>query len=249
MMATNGEAALATVPQQQPTGEGTIAAFASQSAFETAQRMAIALSKSTIMPSAYQGNVPNCMLALEMASRMNASVLMVAQNLDIIQGKPSLSAKFLIATVNASKRFTPIRYRWQGAEHSDDWGCRAVAKDLASGEDCVGPLVTVRIAKAEEWAQRKGSKWRTLPELMLMYRAAAFWARVYCPELSLGLHTTEEVIDTVGYTVSEPTRAAGAPVPGASRDLEAELMADVIDVPPAAKSEPKAVAHEEEVES
>lgn len=217
----NGSAALAIASSQ--SGDGTIAAFSSQSNFESAQRMAIALSKGTLIPPAYQNNVPNCLILMEMASRLNTSIMMLAQNLDVIQGKPSLSAKFLIATVNASGKFTPIRYRWEGTPHRDDWGCRAVAKDLKSGEECVGPLVTIKLAKDEGWASKTGSKWKTLPELMLMYRAAGFWTRVYCPELSIGLQTTEEVIDTTGYTVVD---GRGSPVPGSSKDLEAELLAE-----------------------
>jgi hypothetical protein len=164
-------------------------------AFDTAVRIARALSESSIMPAAYHNNVANCMVALEYANRLGASVLAVAQNLDVIQGKPSLRGSFLIGTVNASGRFTPIRFRFQGTEGQDDWGCRAVATDRESGEECIGPLITIALAKAEGWTTKTGSKWKNLPELMLMYRSGAWWTRVYCPELSLGLHTSEEVED------------------------------------------------------
>src|SRR5690606_6677879 len=40
-----------------------------------------------------------------------------------------------------------------------------------------------------------GSKWKTIPELMLTYRAGAWWTRIFCPELALGLHTTDEIED------------------------------------------------------
>lgn len=153
------------------------------------------LAKSTVVPSAYRGNPANVLVALEYAGRLGASVLAVMQNLDVIEGKPALRATFLIGTVNASQRFTPIRFRWQGTEGADDWGCRAVAKDRDSGEECIGPLITIGLAKAEGWYQKRGSKWQTIPELMLTYRAGAWWTRIYCPELALGLHTTDEIED------------------------------------------------------
>lgn len=163
--------------------------------FKTATRMATALAQSTVVPTQYQGNIANVMVAMEYAHRIGASVLAVMQNLDVIHGRPSLRATFLIGTVNASNRFTPIRWKFQGTEGADDWGCRAVAMDKTSGEECIGPLITIALAKQEGWYGKSGSKWKTIPELMLMYRSAAWWSRLYCPELSLGLHTTDEIED------------------------------------------------------
>ena len=51
------------------------------------------------------------------------------------------------------------------------------------------------MAKEENWYQKSGSKWKTLPELMPQYRSAAFLVRAYAPELSMGLQTIEEVED------------------------------------------------------
>lgn len=217
-------------------GGAPIAAFASKTNFETAQRMANALANSTLVPTAYRGNVPNVLIAMELASRVGASVFAVMQNLDIIHGNPSWRAKFLIATVNASGRFSPLRFRFSGVEGSETWGCRAVAKDVSTGEECVGPLVTLAMARSEEWSTKKGSKWLTLPELMLMYRSAAFWTRVYAPELSLGMSTAEEMSDVHGETVVV-ANLPSALVPGSTKDLEAELMgtkptaAVVLDMP------------------
>lgn len=192
----NQEAALAK------TEGGTISAFGSGQNFEQAQRMAKALASSSLVPEAYKGNVPNCLIAMELAARIGVSVFAAMQNLDVIHGNPSWRAKFLIATVNGSGRFSPIRYRFQGKEGSDDWGCRAVAKDRDNGEECVGPLITISLAKAEGWYSKNGSKWKTIPELMLCYRAAAFWTRLYAPELSLGMQTVEEAEDVGPRRVS-----------------------------------------------
>ena len=51
------------------------------------------------------------------------------------------------------------------------------------------------MAKKEGWFDKPGSKWKTMPNQMLRYRAAAFWQRVYCPEISMGLMTSEEAED------------------------------------------------------
>ncbi len=199
-----------------------ISAFASNEAFTTAQRMAKALASSSLMPAAYQSNIPNTLIAIELASRIGCSVLMVAQNLDIIHGRPSWRATFLIATVNACGRFTPIRFRWQGEEGADSWGCRAVAKDRATGDECIGTLITIGLSKREGWYAKNGSKWQTMPEQMLCYRAASFWARIYAPELSLGMQTSDEVIDTYGEVISDVPKGL---TPGSASALEAALRA------------------------
>lgn len=188
----------ALVPAQTQQSSGSIDAFASEGNFVSAQRMAKALSASSLVPEAYRGNVANTMIAMEVAARIGASVFAVMQNLDIIHGRPSWRASFLIATVNACGRFSPLRFRFQGKEGTDGYGCRAVAKDRESGEECVGALITMGLAKAEGWASKNGSKWKTMPEQMLMYRAAAFWSRVYAPEKALGMHTSEEMVDVFG---------------------------------------------------
>ena len=209
-----------TVPVSDSADDGgAIAVFANASNFAAAQRMANALSQSSLVPAAYQNNLPNVLIALELASRIGASALMVMQSLDIVHGRPSWRASFLIATVNMSGRFTPLRFRWEGSPGSDAWGCRAVAKDRENGEECLGSLITIGLAKAEGWYQRNGSKWRTMPEQLIMYRAAAFWTRVYAPELSLGMQTAEEVIDAVGVPAEEGARPSMA----SAADLEARL--------------------------
>ena len=178
--------------------KGSIDAFASEGNFATAQRMAKGLSTSSLVPEAYRNNIPNVLIAMELATRVGASVFAVMQNLDIIHGRPGWRATFIIATINACGRFTPLRFRWEGKSGTPGWGCRAVAKDRESGEECLGSLITMALATAEGWTTKNGSKWKTMPEQMLMYRAAAFWTRVYAPEKTLGMHTTDEIDDTFG---------------------------------------------------
>lgn len=232
--ATASKVETAALVKQAQTDGGSIDVFASQLNFENAQRMARALSSSSLVPESYRGDrsIPNVLIAMELAARIGASVFAVMQNIDIIHGRPSWRATFLIATVNASGRFTPIRFKWQGKEGSETWGCRAVAKDRETGEECIGALITLGLAKAEGWSTKNGSKWRSMPEQMLMYRAAAFWARIYAPELSLGMHTSEEVRDVVGdaVIVEENRPASVEAVKAALEIAEAHKPADVVGV-------------------
>ena len=165
--------------------------------FETAQREAKALASSDLVPTAYKGNVANTLLAMEVAQRVGASPLAVMQNLHIVQGRPSWCASFLIACVNSCGRFTPMRFEARGGDDASakTYAVRAVSTDKESGKDCTGAWVTWAMVEAEGWSKKTGSKWLTMPEQMFMYRAAAFWSRVFAPEISLGMHTSDEVED------------------------------------------------------
>jgi hypothetical protein len=207
----------------KPTAPATTELFAGTSDFGTAQRIATALASSSLVPKELHNSVPNVLIAMEVANRIGASVFSVMQSLDIIHGRPSWRAQFLIATVNASGRFTPLRFRWQGEQGSKDWGCRAVARDVSTDEECLGSLITMNTAHEEGWSTKSGSKWKTIPEQMLMYRAAAFWTRVYAPELSLGMQTSDEVSDTMNAQGQSDVELPRNLVPGSATALETAL--------------------------
>lgn len=172
-------------------------------AFQLAQRQASALAASDLVPPQYRGNVANTLLALEVANRIGASPFAVMQNLYMVQGRPSWSSSFLIATVNACGRFEPLRFEIKGDDPaSKDYRVRAYARDKASGEVCLGSWITWAMVDAEGWAKKNGSKWHTMPEQMFMYRAAGFWSRVYAPEISLGILTAEEAQDIAPVQVA-----------------------------------------------
>lgn len=162
-------------------------------AFELVQRQAKLLSSSTLVPKEFQGNMSNCAIGLNIAKRLGADPFMVLQNIDVIHGRPSFRASFLIAMVNASGRFTPLQFELTGEALTRACMCWAINKE--TGERVEGPQVSMAMAKAEGWSTKSGSKWVTMPELMLRYRAAAFFARIYAPDITLGMHTSEETQD------------------------------------------------------
>ena len=206
------------------TNAAVMPGFNSQGGWELANRIGKAFAASSLVPANYQGNVANCIVALEMANRLGASPLMVMQNLYIVHGNPGWSSKFLIACFNQAGRFSAMRYEWNAART----GCRAWATEKATGEKLVGPEVTTAMAQAEGWSTKSGSKWKTMPELMLMYRAAAFFVRTYAPEISMGLRTDDEIIDTIEDV--RPSAGLGA----VRAALSAEPSSALVPTPPPA---------------
>lgn len=166
---------------------------AERRSFELAQRKAMVYATSSLVPKEYAGkvNLGNVMIAMNMARRMRADVLQVMQNLHVIHGKPGWSAQFLIATFNSCGRFTAIKYRFT----EDKSACTAYTTELATGEVMDGTTITLEMAKAEGWSTKSGSKWKTMSEQMLRYRAATFLIRSVAPEIGLGLYTADELQD------------------------------------------------------
>ena len=176
--------------------------FSGIRAFEDAQRIAKALASSTLIPPQFQGQqgFANCLVALEIAGRMNISPFLCMQHLHIIHGRPSWSSAFIIAMVNGCGRFTPLRFEISG--EGESLACYAVATDIKTQQELKGPTITMAMAKKEGWATKSGSKWITMPELMIRYRAAAFWGRLFAGDLLVGLQTQEEVVDVESVKVS-----------------------------------------------
>lgn len=168
--------------------------FGTSDNFIMAGQMAKALSKSTIVPKEYQGNEANAMVAIEIANRLQTSPLMVMQNLNVIQGRPSWSAQFLIAMVNGSGKYDmELQFDEKTDNEGKPFSCQCWT--MRNGRKITGIIVDMEMAKAEGWVSKNGSKWKTMPQVMLRYRAASFFARMNCPELTLGYYSKDEVLD------------------------------------------------------
>lgn len=189
--------------------------------------------RATVEPN--PAALSNCMIALDMSQRMNANPLMIMQNLHIIEGRPSWSSQFIIAAINNCGKFSPLRFDLQWLDEIDatystfDWEdrkkvekkhkvriknarCVAWAIEKATGERLESAPVTMEMAVNEGWFGKNGSKWKSMPDLMMRYRSAAFFGRIYAPELLMGLPTAEEMHDVFSVeadgTVTEGVRQA-----------------------------------------
>lgn len=160
--------------------------------FRESYKLAKLLCGSQLIPNQYQGRPDDVCVAVDMAQRMGVSPLMVMQNLYVVKGKPSWSGQACMSFIKAQfKNVFPI---YVGEKNTDSRGCY-IRAELPDGTKVEGTTVTISMAKAEGWF-RTGSKWLTMPEQMLAYRAAAFFARVYCPELLMGVQVEGEVEDS-----------------------------------------------------
>lgn len=186
--------------------------------FEQAQRVASLLAKSSMVPDHFKNNVGNCMIAINYAVRLKADPFMVMQSLYVVHGRPGIEGKLVSASINSSGKYsTPLEYKWLDPEDNEvsrnevlrakvpsGYGCQAYTRDKSTGEFLDGPKITWDLVKSRGWYDRKGTdktvesnNWRTMPEMMFIYRAASWFANKHCPEVKLGMPTVEELHDYV----------------------------------------------------
>ena len=170
-------------------------AYTSLANFTEVYKIGREMSKTQLVPQSYQNKPMDCAIAIDIANRMGLSPLTVMQNLWVVRGIPSWSGQACMSLIIASKRYKSVKPVYVGEQGKDDWGCYISAIDVSSGEEVKGTLVNIEMAKKEGWFTKAGSKWQTMPQQMLAYRAAAFFARVYCPSELMGFRVEGEVED------------------------------------------------------
>ena len=177
--------------------------YTSTQAFNNLFKIGNVLSKTQLVPDNYRNKPEDCTIAIDIANRSGMSPLSVMQNLYVVKGKPQWSGQACIAMIRASKEFEHVKLVMVGERGTDDWGCYFKAVDKSDGEVVTGTLVTIKMAKDEGWYDKPGSKWKSMPEQMLQYRAASFFARVHMPNTLMGFHVEGEVED-----ISAPDKVA-----------------------------------------
>jgi hypothetical protein len=256
-----------TVPERAPVSltrpatNPSLGMWSTNENFALAQRAATALAASDLVPEAYKGKAANCLIALDISSHLGISPLTVMQNLHLIHGRPSWGSPFIIGSLNSCGRFSPLRFTmtkrgkkrveittWtgpkgnrtptRGAVEIEDTECFAYATELATGERIDGPVVSIEMATIEGWVDKAESKWKSMPELMLKYRAAAFFGRLYAPDTLMGMHTVEEVLDGDPPAVTATARVASAGAASLQDALDATGGAKAAAPPPAAPATP-----------
>ena len=231
-----------------PASDGRyVSIFENPAEFAVRSEIARALSKTCFIPESFRGKPEDCLVALDMAARLELNPIAVFSDIYVIDNRASFSSKFLIALVNRSGRFSRIQYE-EGIDGEADvtfsgWGesrgqrktwkekvpnyfATASFTELASGEVFTSPRVDLRFAEKNGWVSKNGSKWQTMPEIMCRYRAASILIKSVCPEIVMGLEWADDLQD------------AREEKPAARRVEVARQSAPALNAPPAGESEP-----------
>ena len=205
-MNENEEKGVAIV--EQATQLTTNSVWENKDSFNQLLRAAQMLSQTSINPQSYQNKPRDCFVAIEMANRMGVSPMVVMQNMYVVKGKPSWAGQACTMLINSCGKFKDVKHIYTGEKGKPNRGCYVTATRISDGSQVDGVEVTMQMAQSEGWTSN--SKWRNMPELMLAYRASAFFARVYCPEAMMGVQTAEEVYDADSTPINAATSLTAA---------------------------------------
>ena len=165
---------------------------------EEVWRFANAISRCSFVTPEYKGNPDNCFILLDLSARIGTPWIMLMQHLYVVHNRPALDSAITTALVNQSGQFVdPLEYEVEGEKPFDkDFKVRAYATRKSTGKVLYGPWIDWAIVKAEGWDSKAGSKWKSMPDQMFHYRAASWFQRRFCPELTMGMITSEEILES-----------------------------------------------------
>lgn len=169
--------------------------------------------KSTV-PNHLQGNVGDCMAVCMQAAQWKMNPFAVAQKTHVVQGTLGYEAQLVNAVVNTRAPINGrIQYEWTGEwnkvigkfqEKTNSKGNKYIAPAWSlQDEQGLGVRVWATLRGEDEprvldlllsQAQvRNSTLWASDPKQQLAYLAIKRWARLYCPDVILGVYTADEM--------------------------------------------------------
>lgn len=154
------------------------------------------------VPKHLAGNVADCMAVTMQAVQWKMNPFAVAQKTHIVNGTLGYEAQLVnavIVTSGAIKGRFKYEYigNWDAFQKTDkkhddeiklNLGIKVGAiltgeQNITWGESLYLSNVTIR----------NSSLWKTAPKQQIAYLAVKYWARLYCPEVILGVYSTDEL--------------------------------------------------------
>jgi hypothetical protein len=199
---------------------------------DEAMRFSEMLSKSQMVPKAYQGKPEDVLVAVQWGKELGLAPLQALQNIACINGKPSVYGDAAMALVQASSVCEGIEEFFEGEGTPNPI---AVCVAHRRNRTPVTAKFSVEDAKrAGLW--NKPGPWQAYPKRMMQMRARGFALRDAFPDVLKGLITAEEAQDypqeNVGMQADYVQKSAPKALPKNPLDAIA---------PPALPAEPEPV--------
>ena len=199
---------------------------------DEAMRFSEMLSKSQMVPKAYQGKPEDVLVAVQWGKELGLAPLQALQNIACINGKPSVYGDAAMALVQASYVCEGIEEFFEGEGTPNPI---AVCVAHRRNRTPVTAKFSVEDAKrAGLW--NKPGPWQAYPKRMMQMRARGFALRDAFPDVLKGLITAEEAQDypqeNVGMQADHVQKSAPKALPKNPLDAIA---------PPALPAEPEPV--------
>jgi len=178
----------------------TKAAIFSPSGLHKLQAFAevMAQGKATV-PAHLSGKPADCLAIALQAAQWGMNPYAVAQKTHLVNGTLGYEAQLVNAVITSS---TAVQGRFK-YEYGGDWEKFKPGAANASNERGLSVRVGAVLRGETEitWGEplymeyvttRNSPLWKTAPKQQLAYLAVKYWARLYCPDVILGVYTPDE---------------------------------------------------------
>jgi len=186
---------------QAPANEAdTKAAIFSPSGLQKLQAFAevMAQGKATV-PTHLSGKPADCLAIALQAAQWGMNPYAVAQKTHLVNGTLGYEAQLVNAVITSS---TAVQGRFK-YEYAGNWDNFRPGDKSPSAEKglCVRVGAVLRDETEITWGEwlnlefvttRNSPLWKTAPKQQLAYLAVKYWARLYCPDVILGVYTPDE---------------------------------------------------------
>jgi len=173
------------------------------------------------VPDHLRGKTADCMAIVMQAMQWGMNPYAVAQKTHVVKGTLGYEAQLVNAVISSSSAIVG-RFHY---EYGGDWEKIAGKKE---GRDESGLFVRVgAVLRGENditWGEniyladittRNSPLWTTAPKQQIAYLAVKYWARLYCPEVILGVYSPDEVEPRTEKEINPaPQRVSLADIPG-----------------------------------
>jgi len=200
--------------------------------YETAWRMAKAISSSDLAPKDYKGKPENTLIAIQMGAELGLSPIQAVQNIAVINGRPSIWGDAMLAIVQSHADFAGIK------ESSDANSATCTVKRSIKGNVCEFTQ-TFTMQDAQVAGLKGGNVWAKYPRRMMQMRARGFCLRDAFADALKGLNMAEEVIDyeiksvnsETGYNVVEASKSKAQKVlDKINKNTAVDNVVDILDL-------------------
>jgi len=191
---------IVTTEHQTPTTISASNAVFNVQALGQLTQFAELMAQSVVtVPKHLAGKPADCMAIVMQAMQWGMNPYAVAQKTHLVNGVLGYEAQLVNAVISSSSAIVG-RFHY---EYGGDWEKIAGKKD---NRDELGLFIRVGAVLRGEteitWGEsiyladittRNSPLWKTAPKQQIAYLAVKYWARLFCPEVILGVYSPDEV--------------------------------------------------------
>ncbi|MFS7186013.1 RecT family recombinase [Serratia proteamaculans] len=177
----------------------TATAIFSPSGLRQLQQFAEVMAQSVqTLPKHLAGKPADCMAVAMQAAQWGMNPFAVAQKTHLVNGTLGYEAQLVNAVVTSS-RAVQGRFKY---EYGGDWDAYMLHPDKQHEAGLFIRVGAVIRGETEiTWGEpvylapittRNSPLWKTAPKQQIAYLAVKYWARLYCPEVILGVYSPDE---------------------------------------------------------